>query len=89
MPWYRLPDGGVIHIKMAGKPPAPCSARRRDGSICGCIAGFQCDWKVSGDTRVTHKRTFRRAAGEWRAEGALEEIDPKAWWEDEGPPGGG
>lgn len=38
---------------------------------------------------VTHKRTFRRAAGEWRAEGALEEIDPKAWWEDEGPPGGG
>jgi len=50
MPWYRMPNGDKVHINFghAGnkKAPRPCGARRPDGTVCGWMAGYQCDWKT-------------------------------------------
>lgn len=52
MPWYRHPDGVVAHINFGrrgnARAPVPCQADREDGSRCGWISGFQCDWKIGG-----------------------------------------
>lgn len=45
MPWYRLPDGGTVHINFGRasnrKAPPPCCK-------CGWISSLLCDWKVDG-----------------------------------------
>ncbi len=48
MPFYRLKDGTQYHVKVANKAkwPAPCAARRNDGTQCAVISRFLCDWKV-------------------------------------------
>lgn len=50
MPWYRMPDGGTVHINFGRKgnltAPKPCRGKRPDGTICGQISGYQCDWKM-------------------------------------------
>lgn len=48
MPFYRMKDGTPYHVKFSsrGKAPPPCGARRDDGTACGVISGFLCDWKV-------------------------------------------
>lgn len=58
MPFYRLPEdvgdpGGFVHInfgrgKRARNAPRPCGALRGDGTACGWVSGFQCDWKFPG-----------------------------------------
>lgn len=55
MPWYRMADGTPFHAKIGGRKervPAPCAAKRDDGSRCGQISGYLCDWPVNdqGDT---------------------------------------
>lgn len=48
MPFYRMPDGTHAHINFGSrgnkKAPRPCASRRLDGTICGVMAGYQCDW---------------------------------------------
>lgn len=48
MPFYRLKDGSPYHVKVANKAkwPAPCAARRDDGTPCAMMSGFLCDWKI-------------------------------------------
>lgn len=45
MPWYRMPNGNPVHIKLGGArnrtAPLPCLK-------CGWISSFLCDWKVDG-----------------------------------------
>ncbi len=52
MPWYRTPSGMTVHVNFGGRrnktaPPA-CRERRPDGTACGWMTGYQCDWKVAG-----------------------------------------
>jgi hypothetical protein len=68
MTWYRTPDGCTVHINFgsAKNLPRPCAARRPDGTICGWIATFQCDWKVPGGTcsrYLCEQHTFEVAGG--------------------------
>lgn len=55
MPFYRMPDGAPVHVKLSGRKtraPAPCAAKRPDGTKCGWMSGYLCDWPVNeaGDT---------------------------------------
>lgn len=49
MPWYRMPDGTPVHLNLGrgnrSAPPA-CRVLRLDGSVCGWLSGYQCDWKI-------------------------------------------
>ncbi len=47
MPIYRTAEGGWMHLNLGRRrgPPA-CREKRSDGTVCGCITKFQCDWKM-------------------------------------------
>jgi hypothetical protein len=54
MPFYKLADGTVRHMKLSGrsKPPAPCVAMmKRSGetepSTCEQLSGYLCDYPIS------------------------------------------
>lgn len=52
MPWYRTPEGQPFHAKIGGRKvrvPAPCAARRDDGSRCGQMSGYLCDEPVNDE----------------------------------------
>jgi hypothetical protein len=59
MPMYWNPDGSHLHLKLAGPPatwPKHCQAKRAQGEPhagewCGCMAEFQCDWKLPNGKR--------------------------------------
>lgn len=52
MPWYRMRVGGSLvpvhadfgHGKRARNAPKHCRALRPDGTVCACMAQFECDW---------------------------------------------
>ena len=49
MPFYRLPNGLACHINIGRrKAPPACREKRDDGTVCGWISSFQCDWKMGG-----------------------------------------
>lgn len=50
MPMYRMPGGGLMHLNFGGArntarhAPKHCRAKRADGTVCACMAEFECDW---------------------------------------------
>lgn len=44
MPWLRLPNGQVAHVKLSG-------IRMKSWCQCGEAASLQCDWKLGRKTR--------------------------------------